>query len=172
MHKVLRDINAILSANFYNTDKKMAEPAVAMNVPINSGTLSFLSYSFDKRLSTKEYPKGLFPFFNKNKGVHSMCDYMLFSYFNNKLYILLIELKHGKEGVMPQLNAGKCLAKFIVDTYNRIEGKTLRVEYRMISIRNNHIIKKRPTKIRSVDYDENNFCTFEGCNFYLREFLK
>lgn len=73
---------------------------------------------------------------------------------------------------MGQLKAGKCLAKFIVDTYNRVEGSDVKAEYRMIAIRNNHIINKRPTKIRNVEYDENEFCTFEGCIFYLREFLK
>lgn len=40
-----------------------------------------------------------------------------------KMYVLLVELKKGKEKVTDQLAAGECFAKFIVDTLNRVEGK-------------------------------------------------
>ena len=33
-----------------------------------------------------------------------------------KMYVLLVELKKGKEKVTDQLAAGECFAKFIVDT--------------------------------------------------------
>lgn len=170
-NNILAKTDSLLTADFRNTDSKFEEPAVNMSVPIINDSLDYLSYSFDKKLLAKDYPKGLFPFLKKNKGVHSMCDYMLFCFHSNKLYILLVELKHGKEGVMPQLDSGKCLAKFIVDTLNRVEKLNITPEIRLISIRNSHIINKRPTKIREVEYT-NGFCTFEGCRFHLREFLK
>ena len=170
-NNILAKTDSLLTANFRNTDSKFEEPAVKMSVPIINDSLPYLSYSFDKSISAKEYPKGLFPFLKKNKGVHSMCDYMLFCFHSNKLFVLLVELKHGQEGVMPQLNSGKCLAKFIVDTLNRVENMNLTPEIRLISIRNSHIINKRPTKIREVEY-YNDFYTFEGCRFHLKEFLK
>lgn len=171
MNKILAKTCSLLTNDYRNNDNKLDEPVAGMSVPIENGSLSYLSYSFDKSLPAKLYPKGLYPFLVKNKGVHSMCDYMLFCVQNNKLFILLVELKHGSESVMNQLNAGKCLAKFIVDTLNRVEDMSIHAEIRLISIRNSHIINKRVTKIREVEYVDG-FYTFEGSRFYLKEFLK
>lgn len=172
MNRVLAMVCSLLTPDYRNNNSKLEERVVGMSVPIYSDSLTYLSYSFDKELPVKYYPKGLYPFLMKNKDVHSMCDYMLFCYYNNKLYVLLVELKRGKKNVKTQLNAGKCLAKFIVDTLNRIEKISVSAEIRLISIRNNHIINKRPTKIREIEYDNEKFCTFGGCYFHLKEFLK
>lgn len=172
MNDILAKTCSLLTTDYRNSSSNIEETQVGMSVPIKNDSLSYLSYSFDKSLSAKDYPKGLYPFLMKNKDVHSMCDYMLFCFHANKLYVLLVELKHGKESVMKQLNAGRCLAKFIVDTLNRVENLNLIPEIRLISIRNSHIVNKRLTKIREVEYDANHFCTFEGCYFHLKEFLK
>lgn len=172
MNDVLTSLHSLLSGYFKNNDNKLEEPSEGMSIPIEKGNLRYLSYTFDKNLRPKDFPKGLFPFLNKNEGVHSMCDYMLFCIHDHKLFILLAELKHGKNGVMTQLNAGKCLAEFIVQTLNRLEDLSLRPEIRLIAVRNSHIINKRGTKMRDVEYDDHNFCTFEGNRFYLKEYLK
>lgn len=172
MNGVLAMICSLLTPDYRNNDNKLEECVAGMSVPINNDSLTYLSYSFDKKLSTKAYPKGLYPFLMKNKDVHSMCDYMLFCCYNKKLYVLLVELKHGKKNAKKQLSAGKCLAKFIIDTLNRVEETNISAEIRLISIRNNHIINKRPTKIREIKYDIDDFCTFEGHSFHLKEFLK
>ncbi len=177
-HKILLQVENLLSADYANKEHKdyllEKEKGGEINVPIVSDSLSYLSYTFDKKYDKKEDPKskGLFPFFQKNKGVHSMCDYMLFSYYNNKLFILLVELKRGKSNTHEQLKAGICFAEFIVSTLNRVEELNLIPEIRQISIRNKHIVKKRTTRINDVEYDKDNFCTFEGGQFYLKEFLK
>ena len=101
MNEILSKLKSLLANDYYNKGKNVLEEhKVGMTVPISNIALPFLSNTFDKDLPAEDYPKGLFPFFSKNKGVHSMCDYMLFSYFNNKLYILLVELKHGSKNVL------------------------------------------------------------------------
>lgn len=173
----LQKVENLLSADYANKEHKdyLQEKAAEMNIPIVSDSLSYLSYTFDRECTRKEDPKakGLFPFFQKNKGVHAMCDYMLFCWYNHKLFILLVELKHGKDNTREQLKAGICFAQFIVNTLNRVEKKiNITPEIRQITIRNKHIIKKRTTRINDVEYDRDNFCTFEGGKFYLKEFLK
>ena len=128
-----------------------------------------MSFSYDKRINGKH--KDLFPFFVKKTGVHSMCDYILFCEYDSKLFILLIELKRGHDEVMTQLNAGKCFAQFIISTFNRIENYQLKPEIRLISIRNIHIVKKGPIQCKDVRYDKNNFYTFEGNTFFIKQFL-
>lgn len=176
MNNILQHVENLLSADYANKKNKdyLLEKEAGMNVPIEPDALTYLSYTFDRKYTREEDPKakGLFPFFQKNKGVHIMCDYMLFSFYDNKLFILLVELKHGKDNTREQLNAGICFAKFIIHTLNRVEKLNLVPEIRQITIRNKHIIKKRTTRINDVEYDKDNFCTFEGGKFYLKEFLK
>ena len=113
----------------------------------------------------------LFPFLNQGKKMQSMCDYILFCSNNNKLYILLIELKKGKEQVTNQLEAGKNLSQFIISTLNRVNSLKINPQIRLISIRNKNIIRKGKTNCE-VKYDKNSFCTFEGNKFVIKEFLK
>ena len=140
MNEILSKACSLLASDFRNTNCRLEEISVGMSIPIVSDSLHYLSYSFDKTLPQRDYPKGLYPFLSKNKNVHSMCDYMVFCFHSGKLYILLVELKHGRESVTTQLNAGKCLAQFIVDTLNRVEKLHINAEIRQVSIRNSHII--------------------------------
>ena len=85
--------------------------------------------------------------------------------------MLLIELKQGEEQVTRQLEAGNLFVTYLVNTLNRVEKMNIKPVIRKISIRDYHITKKG-TSMKSVAYDSNSFCTFEGSVFHLQEFLK
>lgn len=163
INNVLSLLDSLLVSSFKNGKKELKEEQENMLIPIDDREVVFSSYTFDK--------DNIFPFLNKIKGVHSMCDYILFCQSNNQLYILLIELKHGKDGVMNQINAGKHFSNFIISTLNRVNKLNIEPQIRSISIRNKNITKKGRTNCE-VKYDENNFCTFGGNTFVIKEFLK
>ena len=131
---------------------------------------NFLSFSMDRTLSEKDFPKGLFPFFNRGlPGVCLFCDYIIFSELKGTLFVLLIELKKGKYNVTKQLEAGKCFVEFIISTVNRVYKQDISPEIRKISIRE---YKKKPKqKQKSIKYDENNFHTFDDSKFFLKKYL-
>mgnify|MGYP003288100432 FL=1 len=165
MNNILSLLDSLLVQSFKNGEKILKEEQkdMFMSIPIEDKGVVFSSYSFDK--------KDIFPFLNKIKGAHSMCDYILFCTNNNQLYILLIELKHGNDNVMNQIKAGKNFSNFIISTLNRVNDLNLKPQIRSIAIRNKHISRKGRTNCE-VKYDENNFCTFGGNTFVIKEFLK
>lgn len=157
--------------DFFKEEKlsKLIEIKENMEIDFVSDSVKFLSFSFDKQLPVKDFPKGLFPFFNRGHAkVTSFCDYVIFSEKAGKLYILLIELKKGKENVTKQLNAGKCFAEYIISTLNRVYNTDIQPIYRQISIRDRHIKPKQ--KQKEVKY-ENEFCTFCDSKFWLKKYL-
>jgi len=140
-----------------------------MSVELVRDNLRFLSFSFDKTLPKNDFPKGLFPFFNRGEPkVCSFCDYVIFTEYNGKLFILLIELKKGKDNVMKQLNAAQCFSEYLISTINRVYGTSLKPEIRKISIRERHIKPKQ--KQKDIEYIEN-FHTFENSKFWLKKYL-
>lgn len=158
--------------DFFKEDKitKLQELQEKMEIEFISDKKRYLSFSFDKQLPTKDYPKGLFPFFNRGEAkVTSFCDYIIFSEQNNNLFILLIELKKGDNNVTKQLNAGKCFAEYIVSTLNRVYDFNIVPEIRQISIRQRHIRPKQ--KQKEIEYQDN-FHTFCNSKFWLRKYLK
>lgn len=158
--------------DFFKEDKltKLQELKENMEIDFISDKKRYLSFSFDKDLPKREYPNGLFPFFNKGEAkVTSFCDYIIFSENNNNLYILLIELKKGDNNVTKQLNAGKCFAEYIIATVNRVYNYNIIPEIRKISIRERHIKPKQ--KQKEIEYKDN-FHTFCNSKFWLRMYLK
>ena len=144
-----------------------------MSLNITDFKRKYLLYSFDKVVKTTKGNKAidLQPYFSSNEGVKKMCDYFLFCWEEGKLYVLLIELKQGGEQVTKQLDAGKVFATFIVSTLNRVEKLNIKPVIRKISVRDSHILRKG-TSMKSVVYDKDSFCTFDGSVFVLPEFLK
>lgn len=171
MNNKLLHISNILDDYFKEDNiSKLVETQENMAIDFVSDNQRFLSFSFDKQLSAKEFPKGLFPFFNRGvPGVVSFCDYVIFAEKAGLHYILLIELKKGKDNVTKQLAAGKCFAEYLISTLNRVYGANITPEIRKISIRERHIKPKQ--KQKDVVY-EDNFCTFSDCKFYLKKYLK
>lgn len=158
--------------DFFKEDKitKLQELQENMEIEFISDNKRYLSFSFDKQLPTKDYPKGLFPFFNRGEAkVTSFCDYIIFSEHNNNLFILLIELKKGENNVTKQLNAGKCFAQYIISTLNRVYDFNIVPEIRQISIRQRHIKPKQ--KQKEIEY-QNDFHTFCNSKFWLKKYLK
>lgn len=166
------NIQNLLDSSFLCKEQRFEEKdeQVQMSVPIIADNVRYMLYSFD--VSAKKGEAGIFPFFKKNEGNNRMCDYILFCEdSHNQLYILLVELKKGKESVTEQLAAGECFAKFVINTLNRVEKSTHHPVYRKIAIRELHLKPKPKTKIKPVEY-KNTVYTFKGHSFYLQEFLK
>jgi len=170
MKNKLLHISNILD-DFFKEDtiSKLVERQENMSIDFVGENQRFLSFSFDKQLAAKDFPKGLFPFFNRGQaGVCAFCDYVIFTEKAGNLYILLIELKKGKDNVTKQLNAGQCFAEYIVSTLNRVYNANIKPEIRQISIRERHIKPKQ--KQKDISYI-NNFCTFSDSRFWLKKYL-
>lgn len=149
---------------------KLQEPKENMIVDFVSENKRFLSFSYDKQLLQKDFPKGLFPFFNRGTGkVTSFCDYIIFTEKSGVLYVLLIELKLGKDNVTKQLEAGKCFAEYVIATLNRVYDQNVKPEIRRISIRKRNIKPKMQKK--KIEY-ENDFHTFCDNKFWLKKYLE
>ena len=162
-------INSILHGDFSCTDNVLEEPSAGMKISITSIGCRFLLYKFDKTMK-KEYKGGLFPFFAKNAKVCSICDYILFSEFNGKLFVLILELKKGKNKTRPQLEAAKCFVNYIISTLNRVNNMSISPEIRLISI-HEYKIKKKPVGDRGVVYDKEGYYQFKQSKFEIRKFL-
>ena len=158
-----------------NTTTALKEKQAGMSVAFIAENQKFLSFKLDKDLDKKEFPRGIFPFFknkDKEKKVCSFCDYIIFSELRGTLYVLLIELKKGKEKVTEQLEAGKCFVEFVISTVNRVYKKNISAQIRKISIREYKMRKDKPKqKQKSIRYDGDNFHTFEDSKFYLKKYL-
>ena len=157
--------------DFFKEDNitKLQEIQENMVVEFENENKKYLSFSFDKQLPAKDFPKGLFPFFNRGVAkVTSFCDYVIFSENKRELYILLIELKKGDNNVTKQLKAGKCFAEYIISTLNRVYDINVVPQIREISIRKRNIKPKQQQK--RISY-ENNFHTFCDNKFRLKKYL-
>lgn len=170
---ILCKVDSLLSTKYKEPLGKLEEIQIGMSLDINDYGKKYLLYSFDKIVKQNKSSKAvdLQPYFNANKGVKSMCDYFLFCWEKGQLFILLIELKQGEEQVTHQLSAGSVFAEYIVSTLNRVENITINPVIRKISIRDYHIYRKG-TSMKSIVYNKESFCTFEGSTFQLLEFLK
>ena len=169
----LSKIDSLLADDYKASLGLLVEEQIGMTLKINNYGRSYLLYSFDKVVKRKKENKAieLQPYFKSIEGVKSMCDYFLFCYDKGKLFVLLIELKRGKEQVMCQLNAGNLFATYLINTLNRVEKMNLIPIIRKISIRDYRIVRIG-TSMKPVVYDADSFCTFNGSSLILPEFLK
>ena len=166
----MNHINDVLEEDFKAKNNALEEESVAMKIPIDARGCKILAYKFDKELGAA-YKGGLFPFFKKNKGVCSVCDYLIFAERNKELYVLVVELKKGRAQTLPQLRAGECLADYIIATANRLTNKELKPIIRRISVKEFQIRKKR-TKMEEVEYDEHNHSFLTSNRFHVIAYLK
>lgn len=157
---------------FFKEDNitKLKEDKEFMSIDFIADGIRFLSFSFDKELPKKDFPKGIFPFLNRGeKLVCTFCDYIIFCEFKGKLFILLIELKKGKDNVTKQLDACHCFSDYLISTLNRVYNKNIVAEIRKISIRERHIKPKQ--KQKDITYVDN-FHTFCDSKFWLKKYLQ
>lgn len=166
---------SLIERSFHCEKNVLEEKCEAMSIPIDNRGINSSMYklfSFDKNLDARTYPKGLFPFFEKIKGAHSVCDYMLWVQQAGQLYILLVELKSGEQSGGPQLRASHSFANFVVEIFNRVYKKNVAPEIRMITIHNADIQKKGRVRTKPVEYNADGFAEFKGNTFCIQEFLK
>lgn len=149
---------------------KLQEPKEKMFIDFESDRHKFLSFSFDKQLPKSDFPRGLLPFFNRGTGkVTSFCDYIIFTEKAGSLFILLIELKSGRDNVKKQIKAGRCFAEYVISTLNRVYDLTVSPKIREISIRKTNITPK-PQRKKRIEYIDD-FHTFCDSKFWLKKYL-
>lgn len=165
-------VNNVLDSYFKTeTLTRLEEVQAGMRVELVNDGQRFICFTFDKNLLRRDYPKGVFPFFNRGEaGVTKICDYIIFTEQAGILYVLLIELKKGSENVKEQLNAGKCFTDFVISTINRVYQQKISPEIRLISIRERKIRPKQKQKV--IEYDKSNFHTFCSSKFRIKSYLK
>lgn len=166
----LDDINNVLHEDFKTKSTYLEEASASMKIEIDKRGCKSLFYKLDKQLP-REYKGGLFPFFAKNEGVCKVCDYLIFAEKDNNFFVLIVELKKGRQQTMPQLKAGECFANYIIATMDRVTKRTSNVIIRKISVREFKISKKKTTQ-KKVEYDENRHCELKSNKFYIAHFLK
>lgn len=58
----------------------------------------------------------------------------------------------------------------MISTLSKVEKLNIKPEIRLISIRNNNIVRKGASHCKDVEYDKDCFYTFHGNNFFIKEF--
>lgn len=165
-------IDYVLNPDFKSNDSILLEvnSNVSMSVDLIRDNCQSIVFEFDKKLE-KEYKGGIFPFFNNgNSNVCKVCDYIIFAEYKNKLYALIIELKKGNCATLPQIKAGECFVDYVISTINRINKTNHTITKRRVSIK--EIQRKRKTKLKEIEYDENNHHFFDQNKMRLVSFLK
>ena len=120
--------NRILAKNFRAKEQnrlketKCPKPQTAK---VNDQAIDdYINYRFD--LEEKEF----LPFFNNDntgkdkspKSLRAFCDYIILAVMGNKLYVVLVEMKSGKnDGATGQLEATETFMEYIKQTALRIK---------------------------------------------------
>lgn len=169
MSKIER-IDYVLNPDFKINSTELIEQNTSMQIELIKDRCLSIIFQLDKQLGAN-YRGGIYPFFNsRNSGVCKVCDYIIFAESNNDIYSLIIELKTGDKDTMPQLRAGECFVDFVIATVNRIYKTNYSINKRFVSIR--EFERKRKTKLRDIEYDENNHHFFEQNKLRIYTFLK
>lgn len=127
----------------------LAENKNTHKAKIIAGKIAYTLYRYDQ-----DEQKELFlPFFNHSHGLKDLlkfCDYILLAERNNKLYVLLIEMKNGSNtDAQKQLEASETFMNFIQDTASRICSTNGYDDFNQKNITTRRIILK-PQKSKSL----------------------
>lgn len=165
-------IDYVLHPDFKHNDSQLKEENndVSMSIDLIKDNCQSIIFELDKKLG-KEYKGGIFPFFNSsNSKVCKVCDYIIFAEYNNELYALIVELKKGASGTLPQIKAGECFVDYVISTVNRINNTNHNITKRRISIQ--EVKRKRKTKLKDIEYDSENHHFFDQNKMRIVSFLK
>lgn len=119
-----------------------------------------------------------FPFFQDKgkggpKGLKDICDYILLVDYNDKLYILLFELKKQKnDHAKKQLEATKVFIDYIVASAIRVQMPIDNNCIKCRKIQLNEVIPKHRTQIGEPEYDEDGYMAYPWQEFRLKALLK
>lgn len=117
----------------------------------------------------------LFPYLKKSnlgglKGMRSICDYIVFVEKKSTLFVLLIELKKGKDSPIKQLELSEPFIEFILARASIMKHLCVKHEIRKIGI--SDIPEKRTTSFRgNLVYDNNYLKLYKGNKVYLQKLL-
>ena len=169
-------IETLLNKSYKDDSKVLSEKEklangekFEMNRIIVCHNIDFLLYRLDPNKIK------LFPYFNNVSGLKKVCDYILFAKEGEYLYILLIELKKGKESASKQLNAATAFSEYILVAARRV-GINIIENIKTIKIRiSEERAKKRnqKTKSKKLSFDENGILNYDHPTaFRLREIFE
>lgn len=113
-----------------------------------------------------------FPYFNKDIGLSKICDYIMFVQKSNSLFVILIELKLGKDSATEQLFASEEFSKFIINSCKRVGFiLTEDIQYKKVKISESALTRPK-TAEEMCKIDENNIIHYNHKNeFQIMEIL-
>lgn len=133
----------------------------------------YLLYRFDMRPGELLFP---FPYFSlkdadgNGLGVAKSCDYVMFAERGGEAYIILIELKLGKDDPKPQLDQMRFFIEFIQKRAARA-GIDINAKVRMLGV--SDVVMKMSTKMGNKVIYENDFAQlYDGTFIRLSELVK
>ena len=179
MSKIIEIINKIFDERFIQTSHdSISEPKEKMKRRILKGGIideKILICHLD--IERNAQVSDLFPYLRGDslnhgfKGMKRVCDYAIFVEEEETLFVLLIELKKGKESSREQLEVSEPLIDFIFSRARIL--KHLNTNYTVRKIGITDVVEKKETINRGeVIYDENNYTKLYNSNIlYLRKLL-
>lgn len=149
-----------------NTDGEGREFTMIRSFKTNKN-YKYLLYRFDFKPGDANYP---FPYFNRKDangiklGVAKVCDYALFVERDEQAYIILLELKKGKDDPKPQLQQMRYFVEFIQQRA-KYAGIEIDAQIRMVGI-SDEVMKEYTRMGPKIKY-ENDFAQLYNGQFLL-----
>ena len=113
----------------------------------------------------------LFPYFQEEEGLVSMCDYILFVEDEKTLFVFLVELKDSSHRSKKQVLLSQPFAEFLVNRVKAANSNVLfckDIEYRKIGVKSK-CYKMTTRGHASLAYDKDGFAILPDYhNFYIK----
>lgn len=165
-------IENILNNKFQITDNKLVEEGVDRFGEKFSMTRNIVCPPvIENRVYQYDIKEEILVFFQDEKDVKKMCDYILFIEHRKSLFVYLVELKKTTAKAKKQLDAGECFAKYIIATAERIsETPISEVIYRKIRICESHS-KKKTLRKNPIERENGVIDSMHTKDFRIEEFF-
>ncbi len=108
------------------------------------------------------YDDTALPFFKEVEGLKKMCDYILFTEWNNKLKVFAIELKQTTDSAIRQLEAASEFVNYVIKSAKRI-GFEIDQSFsvRKVRICDSKVRKSRIKVSDRIQFDNNGYCDYQ-----------
>lgn len=133
----------------------------------------YLLYRFDFKPGNPQFPYPYLNIYDKNKlklGVAKTCDYVMFVETENGPYIILIELKMGKEDSKPQLDQMRYFVEFIQQRA-KYAGINIDANIRQLGI-SDVVMKNKTLMGPKVKYEDGFAQLYDGQYLLISELVK